>query len=142
VILPKVRDPRFITVRRGGRLQDDDHHLLAVWAADCAQHVLHHFERARPDDNRPRWAIDLGRAWARGEIKMEFDRVPSMPEVSSKSGIYTARFGSAGTYPYTVTVTVSDERNGAYFELPAEPRRALDVFNHPYAYAAEQTSRS
>jgi hypothetical protein len=39
-------------------------------------------------------------------------------------------------------VTVSDERNGAYFELPAEPRRALDVFNHPYAYAAEETSES
>jgi len=68
VILPKVRDPRFITVRRGGSLRDDDHHLLAVWAADCAQHVLHHFERMRPDDDRPRHAIDLGRAWARGEV--------------------------------------------------------------------------
>ena len=60
MILPKVRDPRFITVRRGGSLQDDDHHLLAVWAADCAQHVLHHFEQARPGDDRPRRAIDLG----------------------------------------------------------------------------------
>ena len=68
VILPKIRDPRFITVRRGGSLQDDDHHLLAIWAADCAQHVLHHFEQARPTDDRPRRAIDLGRAWARGEI--------------------------------------------------------------------------
>jgi hypothetical protein len=68
VILPKVRDPRFITVRRGGSLQDDDHHLLAIWAADCAQHVLHHFEEARPKDDRPRRAIDLGRAWARGDI--------------------------------------------------------------------------
>jgi hypothetical protein len=68
MILPKVRDPRFITVRRGGSLQDDDHRLLAMWAADCAQHVLHHFERARPGDDRPRRAIDLGRAWARGEI--------------------------------------------------------------------------
>jgi hypothetical protein len=68
MILPKVRDPRFITVRRGGSLRDDDHHLLAVWAADCAQHVLHHFEQARPGDDRPRRAIDLGRAWARGEI--------------------------------------------------------------------------
>jgi hypothetical protein len=68
VILPKVRDPRFITVRRGGTLQDDDHHLLASWAADCAEHVLHHFEQARPGDDRPRRAIDLGRAWARGEI--------------------------------------------------------------------------
>ena len=68
MILPKVRDPRFITVRRGGSLQDDHHHLLAVWAADCAQHVLHHFEQARPGDDRPRRAIELGRAWARGEI--------------------------------------------------------------------------
>jgi hypothetical protein len=68
MILPKVRDPRFITVRRGGSLRDDDHHLLAVWAADCAQHVLHHFEDARPGDDRPRRAIELGRAWARGEI--------------------------------------------------------------------------
>jgi Imm-5 like putative immunity protein len=68
MILPKVRDPRFITVRRGGTLQDDDHRLLAMWAADCAEHVLHHFEQARPNDDRPRRAIDLGRAWARGEI--------------------------------------------------------------------------
>ena len=45
----QVRDPRFITVRRGGSLQDDDHHRLAIWAADCAEHVLHHFEQARPD---------------------------------------------------------------------------------------------
>jgi hypothetical protein len=68
VILPKIRDPRFITVRRGGSLQDADHRLLAIWAADCAKHVLHLFEEARPTDDRPRRAIDLGRAWARGEI--------------------------------------------------------------------------
>ena len=68
MILPKVRDPRFITVRRGGSLRDDDHRRLALWAADCAEHVLRHFERERPDDDRPRRAIDLGRAWARGEI--------------------------------------------------------------------------
>jgi len=68
VILPKIRDPTFITVRRGGILQDDDHRLLAIWAADCAEHVLHHFVQARPNDDRPRRAIDLGRAWARGEI--------------------------------------------------------------------------
>ena len=68
MILPKVRDPRFITVRRGGSLSDDDHQRLAVWAADCAEHVLHHFEAARPDDDRPRRAIELGRAWARGEV--------------------------------------------------------------------------
>ena len=68
MILPKIRDTRFITVRRGGTLQDGDHRLLAMWAADCAEHVLQHFEEAQPQDERPRHAIDLGRAWAHGEI--------------------------------------------------------------------------
>jgi hypothetical protein len=68
MILPKIRDPRFITVRRGGTLSDDDHHLLAIWAADCAEHVLHMFEQVRPDDDRPRRAIELARTWARGEV--------------------------------------------------------------------------
>ena len=68
MILPKVRDPRFITVRRGGTLEDADHRLLAIWAADCADHVLHYFEATRPRDDRPRNAIELARAWARGEV--------------------------------------------------------------------------
>ena len=70
MILPKKRDPRFITVRRGGTLQDADHHLLALWAADCAQHVLHLFEEIQPHDDRPRRAIELARAWTRGEVTM------------------------------------------------------------------------
>ncbi len=70
MILPKKRDPRFITVRRGGTLQDSDHHLLALWAADCAEHVLHLFEEVQPGDDRPRRAIELARAWTRGEVGM------------------------------------------------------------------------
>ena len=70
MILPKKRDPRFVTIRRGGALLDVDHHLLAIWAADCAEHVLHFFEEAQPLDDRPRQAIELARAWARGEISM------------------------------------------------------------------------
>ena len=46
MILPKDRDPRFITIRRGGTLTDSNHHLLALWAAACAEHVLHLFESA------------------------------------------------------------------------------------------------
>jgi hypothetical protein len=70
VILPKDRDPRFITVRRGGTLQDPDHRLLAEWAADCAEHVLPLFEAVQPADARPRQAIEQARAWVRGEITM------------------------------------------------------------------------
>ncbi|HEX6510363.1 MAG TPA: hypothetical protein VF221_22260 [Chloroflexota bacterium] len=74
MILPKVRDPRFITVRRGGTLQDSDHRLLAEWAAVCAEHVLHLFEQVQPGDERPRWAIEQARAWVRGEITMTQSR--------------------------------------------------------------------
>src|SRR6202140_4082361 len=70
MILPKVRDPRFVTIRRGGTLTDSDHHLLALWAASCAEHVLDRFELIRPDDPRPRKVIEQARAWARGEITM------------------------------------------------------------------------
>ena len=70
MILPDVRDPRFITIRRGGTLTDEHHRLLALWAADCAEHVLPIFDAARPDDDRPRQAIDHARAWARGEVGM------------------------------------------------------------------------
>ncbi|MBP7688955.1 MAG: hypothetical protein KA765_13645 [Thermoflexales bacterium] len=75
MILPKDRDPRFITVRRGGTLQDSDHRLLAEWAAKCAEHVLHLFEAMRPDDLRPRQAIALARAWVRGEVAMSQARM-------------------------------------------------------------------
>lgn len=70
MILPKVRDPRMITVRRGGTLTDADHRLHALWAARCAEHVLPLFEATRPDDVRPRQAIEAVRAWARGELPM------------------------------------------------------------------------
>jgi hypothetical protein len=70
MILPKDRDPRFITIRRGGTLTDSDHRLLALWAAVCAEHVLHLFESVQPSDPRPRQAIEQTRAWARGGITM------------------------------------------------------------------------
>ncbi len=70
MILPKERDPRFITIRRGGTLTDADHQLLALWAAACAEHVLDLFASAQPADPRPRQAIAQARAWGRGEIPM------------------------------------------------------------------------
>jgi hypothetical protein len=70
MILPKVRDPRFVTIRRGGTLTDPDHQLLALWAASCAEHVLELFESARPGDPRPRRAIEQARGWVRGEVTM------------------------------------------------------------------------
>ena len=70
MILPPVRDPRLTTIRRGGTLIDEHHHLLALWAAACAEHVLPLFEAVRPEDPRPRTAIEHARAWVRGEVPM------------------------------------------------------------------------
>lgn len=70
MIFAEPRDFRFITVRRGGSLSDAHHRLLAIWAATCAEHVLHLFESAVPGDDRPRRALEQCHAWVRGEIPM------------------------------------------------------------------------
>jgi hypothetical protein len=94
VILPAKRDPRLITVRRGGSLLDADHQLLALWAADCAEHVLHHFERIRPDDHRPRRAIEGTRAWVRGEVRMSEARTVAVANAAAREVCGAAKFAA------------------------------------------------
>jgi hypothetical protein len=74
MILTQPRDPRFITIRRGGTLTDAHHQLLAAWAVACAEHVLHFFIEERPADDGPKQAIEQARAWVRGEISMRQSR--------------------------------------------------------------------
>jgi len=52
---------------------------------------------------------------ARGTFRIEFERAPGGPDVSSKSDIHTARFGTPGTYAYTI---IAATRTGA----PLMPR--------------------
>src|SRR3712207_6041587 len=87
VILPKVRDPRFVTIRRGGTLTDSEHRLIAQWAASCAEHALDLFESARPSDPRPRHAIEHARAWARGEITMTQARTAAGHAMGAARGL-------------------------------------------------------
>lgn len=73
---PKDRDPRFITIRCGGTLTDSDHRLLALWAATCAEHVLHLFESTR--------------LWTMAPVSIEFTgqverrRLPASNEATRK----------------------------------------------------------
>ena len=95
MILPRERDPRFITIRRGGTLTDSDHRLLALWAAACAEHVLHLFGSVEPSDMRPRQAIEQIRAWTRGEVTMTQSRAMgghAMGAARERSG--AARFAA------------------------------------------------
>jgi hypothetical protein len=60
------------------RLDERDHGSLVLWATDCAEHVLPYFEEKYPNDNRPRDAIEAGRAWARGEATMSEARAAAL----------------------------------------------------------------
>lgn len=59
-------------------LEEQDHRALARWAADCAEHVLPYFENEYPEDERPRIAVEAGRAWSRGEIRMSEARAAAI----------------------------------------------------------------
>jgi hypothetical protein len=60
------------------RLDERDHRSLVFWATDCAEHVLPYFEEKYPKDNRPRDALEAGRAWARSEIAMSEARAAAL----------------------------------------------------------------
>ncbi|WP_369824826.1 putative immunity protein [Cellulosimicrobium sp. KWT-B] len=94
-ILPTDRDPRLVTIRRGGTLTDEHHHQIARWAVDCAEHVLPIFERARPHDTRPRDALDVARAWIRGDVPMKTAHTTAFIANRTRSG--SRRSASART---------------------------------------------
>lgn len=112
-ILPTVRDPRFITVRRGGSLTDDDHRLLAEWAAVCAEHALPLFEAAA-DDPHPREAIELTRAWIRGEVPMRQAHAMAFTANASGRGLPdAARFAALAAGQAVAVAHVAAHELGA-----------------------------
>lgn len=114
MILPKERDPRFITIRRGGSLSDVDHRLLAEWAALCAGHVLPLFETVRPDDPRPRLAIEAALAWTRGETSMSHARAAAgAANTAARNLSGPARFAAYAAAQAAVVAHVAAHELGA-----------------------------
>jgi len=62
--------------------------------------------------------------------------IHSMRELAHRSndGIDVTLFWLPNTDE--LTVCVSDQRRGAYFEIETEANNALDAFYHPYSYAS------
>ncbi|PKL11597.1 MAG: hypothetical protein CVV52_13305 [Spirochaetae bacterium HGW-Spirochaetae-8] len=48
-----------------------NHRTLVLWVFDCVRSTLAAFEAKYPLETRPRKAVELGEAWARGTIKMQ-----------------------------------------------------------------------
>jgi hypothetical protein len=78
-------------------LSESDRRLLALWAADCAEHVLPLFEREAPEDTRARDGIDRARAFGRGErdtaeeIRRRFVAGRSAQSARTPAGVAAAR---------------------------------------------------
>ena len=66
---PKIGSPS-MPAKQARHFNEQEHRLLAIWAADCAEHVLTFFEGMYPEDDRPRKAIEAVRAWERGDLPM------------------------------------------------------------------------
>lgn len=68
---------RLLFSRNSACLQDlirlmelQNHRTLVMWAFDCVQEPLSLFEAKYPHEPRPRKALELCKAWAKGLIKM------------------------------------------------------------------------
>lgn len=129
MIFTEPRDPRFITIRRGGTLSDANHHFLATWAAVCAEHVLPFFESANPSDTRPREAIEQARAWARGETMMSQSRAAGGHTMAAARGLR----GSARNAAYAagqaavVAHVAAHELGAAAYAIRAVQAAALEA---------------
>ena len=129
VILSTERDPRLITVRRGGTLTDDDHRLLATWAADCAEHVLPLFAAVRPDDERPRRGIEAARSWVRGELGMMAARGAAFAaHAAAREVAGAARFAARSAGQAAAVAHVAEHELGAAaYALRAVAAAATDA---------------
>ncbi len=114
-----------------------DHRRAAMWATECADHVLSLFERYHPNDMRPRKAIEAGRAWARGELSMSAARAASFAahaaarDASHSSASAAAR---AAGYAAATAHVIGHAAHAATYAA-----KAVSSASHP-AEAADNTA--
>ncbi len=106
------------------RYSKHDHKLLAMWASDCADHVLPFFERVNPTDYRPREAIAVLRTWIRmGVFNMSTIRGSSLAAHAAAreaEEASAARFAARAAGQAVATVHVPQHAYGsAYYALKA-----------------------
>ena len=90
---------------------------LRLFAADCAENVLHIFEAKFPDDDRPRTVIQAARAFARGEIGLrEMQR--------AADAAYAATYAAdAAAYATDATHAAAHAADAAYAATHAAERK-------------------
>ncbi len=141
-----IRERAFL-IELGGEITDADGKLLArrgrllreldfsrskavEFACDCAERVLPLFERERPDDHRPRKAIEAARAWA---------EEPSASYASYAASAAYA-YADAAANAYAAYVYAADAAADAYAAYAYDAAYAAYAADAAYAArAAERT---
>lgn len=103
------------------------HIALALRAADDAEAVLPLFEAARPDDRRPRLAIEAIRAWAEGKRELGMAEVRKLSldahAAAREAGTDAATFAARAAGHAVATWHVPTHASGA----PAYAAKAMAV---------------
>ena len=78
-----MEKPKFSIARKDEEMLElaskTDHKTVALWAIDCAERVMPHFEDKYPQDHRPRQAIETLKTWIdTGVFKMAVIRKASL----------------------------------------------------------------
>lgn len=72
--LTQFKDERIMEL-----MHKTDHKIMAVWAKDCAERVIHYFEEKFPNDPRPRIALKTLQEWIdTGKFSMKVIRKASL----------------------------------------------------------------
>jgi hypothetical protein len=104
-----------------------DQRTSAIWALDCASHVLPYFSKKYPRDNRPQEATRAGRAWVRGQMKVSEVRKAALAAHAAardaKDGAAIAAARSAGQAASTAHVA-GHAIHAAAYAIKAAGRKA------------------
>lgn len=104
-----------------------DRRTLAIWATDCAEHVLSYFEEKYSKDDRPRKAVEAGRAWVRGEISVSEARSAAFAAHAAATSHVARHAVHAANY---AAIAIAKERDWQYQRL-LEVRGVRLVKFHP-----------
>src|SRR5258706_161907 len=119
-----------------------NHKTLAIWACDCAERVLPYFERSYPADDRPRRAIEAGRAWAHtGEFRMAAIRKASLgahAAARAVEGNTAARFAAGAAGQAVAPAHVPTISGGAAIYAATAVRDAVEATDADTAVAQER----
>jgi len=129
------------------KFNEQEHKLLALWAADCAEHVLPYFETEYPEDSRPRKAIEAGRAWVYDEKTISEVRTAAFAahaaardanNIAARAAARAAGHAAATAHvathaPHTAdyaltaaeAANITDEREWQYKQLPRHFRSLI-----------------